>query len=32
MLEIHKNLKPVTDLARWDGVKGIYVMVLDRYK
>ncbi|KIC68721.1 GIY-YIG nuclease family protein [Pseudarthrobacter phenanthrenivorans] len=32
LLEKHKNLKPVTDLARWDGVEGVYVMVLDRYK
>lgn len=32
MLEAHKNLKRVTDLSAWDGVEGVYVMVLDFYK
>jgi hypothetical protein len=32
MLAKHKNLRPLTDLSVWDGVEGIYVMVLDRYK
>lgn len=32
MLATHKNLRPLTDLAAFDGVEGIYVMVLDRHK
>lgn len=32
MLARHKNLRAVTDLSVWDGVEGIYVMMLDRYK
>lgn len=32
VLEKQKNLKPVADLSGWVGVKGVYVMVLDRYK
>jgi hypothetical protein len=32
MLDKHKNLRPVTDLAAFNGIEGIYVMVLDRYK
>lgn len=32
LLEKHKNLKSVTDLPAWDGVEGVYVMVLDLYK
>lgn len=32
MLGKHKNLRPVTDLAAFDGVEGVYIMVLDLYK
>ncbi|MDQ0661586.1 hypothetical protein QFZ35_000084 [Arthrobacter ulcerisalmonis] len=32
MLARHKNLRAVTDLSAWDGVEGVFVMVLDRYK
>ena len=32
LLARHKNLRAVEDLAAWDGVEGVYVMVLDRYK
>jgi hypothetical protein len=32
MLGKQKNLRPVADLPAFDGVEGIYVMVLDRYK
>jgi hypothetical protein len=32
MLDKHKNLRAVTDLAAFDGVEGTYVMALDRYK
>jgi hypothetical protein len=29
LLAKHKNLKPVPELPAWDGVEGVYVMVLD---
>lgn len=32
MLETHQSLKPVTDLSAWDGVEGVYVLVLNFYK
>lgn len=32
LLETHKKLKPITDLSAWDGVEGVYVLVLDFYK
>lgn len=32
MLAKHKNLRPLTDLAPFDRVEGIYVMVLARHK
>lgn len=31
LLAKHKNLKPVTDLFAWDGVEGVYLMVLGPY-
>ncbi len=32
MLERNRNLRPVSDLRKWDGAIGLYVMVLDDYR
>ncbi|WP_285117308.1 GIY-YIG nuclease family protein [Leifsonia sp. fls2-241-R2A-40a] len=32
MLERNRSLKPVSDLRKWDGAQGLYVMVLDEYQ